>query len=220
MKKTVFGMLFISLLFGGCAHNQVQHQDTDPLQQDSLSDLSVHESSLVPLLKGDFSRAAGFEKAGDYSSAVIEYKKVLQFETDSSKKSMAQTGLARSLIKMGNYIEAVRVLKPLNPEPQSVEECFKLALAGEALLRSEHFPEAETLLELSLTGLEDRGYEPEWRAVSFANLGSAYLKNDKPEQALVLYRKAAAEFQHLEMTNKAKHSYEMAGLIHEYLDTK
>ena len=215
MKKTILGIILFFIFFGGCAHNKIQDKTQ---YQAKRTDFPVQDSAWQPLLQGDLNLALNYESTGDYSNAVIEYKKCLQFETDSAKKNQAQIGLARSLIKMGNYIEAVRILKPLSPEPQTVDECLRLALAGEALLRSEHFPEAETLLELSLTGIEDKGYHPEWIAVCFANLGSAYLKNDKPHQALVLYRKAAAEFENLKMTNKAKHAREMAGLIHDYID--
>lgn len=211
MKKTIPAIILFAMCFGGCVHDQA-------LYQAKMSDFPVHESALTPLLQGDPELALKYENAGDYSNAVIEYKKCLNFETDTDKKNQAQTGLARSLIRMGRYIEAVRNLKPLSAEPQTLNECFKLALAGEALLRAEHFPEAETLLEISLTGIEEKGFHPEWIAVCFANLGSAYLRNDKPAQALVLYRKAAAEFKILNITNKAKHAGNIAGLIHDYIE--
>lgn len=210
MNKTILGILFFLLFFGGCGH-------VDRKYQAKMTDFPVEDSTLIPLLQGDLNLALQHESAGDYTNAVIEFKKVLQFETDGAKRNQAQIGLARSLIKMGNHIEAVRILKPLRPEPQTVDDCLRLALAGEALLRAEHFTKAETLLELSLTGIEDRGFHPQWLAVCLANLGSAYLKNDKPFQAQILFRKAAAEFGKLKMANKAKHASEMAGLIDDYI---
>ena len=211
MYKTLLGMIFLLLFSGGCGH-------VDKKYQARMTDFPVEDSTLIPLLQGDLDLALHHESAGDYANAVIEFKKVLQFETESEKRNRAQIGLARSLIKMGNYIEAVRILKPLRPEPQTIDDCFRLALAGEALLRAEYFTKAETLLELSLTGIEDGGFHPQWLAVCFANLGSAYLKNDKPHQALVLFRKAAVEFENLNMTNKAQHAGKMAEMIHEYIE--
>ncbi|MDR1483300.1 MAG: hypothetical protein LBT09_00600 [Planctomycetaceae bacterium] len=142
------------------------------------------------------------QNSGDYLAAVISYREVISCSRNKSEIDSAKIGAAECLIRVKKFPAALEILEPLSLDSVTENNMKKLALAGEILLHLKRYKEAELYLEfavgsLDLESLLDQVHSDavfatdSWIPSSVANLGCAYLKNDKPEYAMPMYQFAS-----------------------------
>lgn len=176
------------------------------------------ESSLVrEMLGGDLGRAWALYGRGRHAEALIEFRKVKDGAESSEDREEARYGVAKCLVKMEYFAQAVEVLGPFSPSPQTDTARRRLALAGQAMLLDERPADAETLLEIALAGRDEPGEPPAWLGPCSANLGCAYLRNGKPAKAMTMYERAAGLFRRSGRTDAAAKAEEMARSLKEAL---
>lgn len=142
--------------------------------------------------QASLSHAHLMRRQGKYQPAIIEYRKVMAVAKSEPERQQACLGIAGCLVKMKNYPAAIATLKPLPLPPESDMDRHVLAIAGEAMLRLGQCEEAESILEIALDDMEKTSvYTSSWMAGCCGNLGYAYLKNAKPNKAVILYRQTA-----------------------------
>ncbi|MDO4549997.1 MAG: hypothetical protein Q4C96_01955 [Planctomycetia bacterium] len=151
---------------------------------------------------GTFGQAKLDQESGNYLKAVAGYREVISCSPDPLERDRAKIAAAECLMEMKKYPAALAALEPLPLQVNTEMDALKLALAGETLLYQHRNEEAEVYLEIALNSLdlEDSVTQiqagnvevlPKWAAPAAANLGCACLKNDKPEEAMVMYQFAA-----------------------------
>jgi tetratricopeptide (TPR) repeat protein len=151
-------------------------------------------------------RALLLQKSGDYLAAVIAYREVISCSSNKNEIDSAKIGAAECLISVKKFPAALEILEPLSLDVVTESNMKKLALAGEILLHIGRYKEAELYLEFAVGSLDleslrdqvhsgsdsDTVFEPDsWLPAAIANLGCAYLKNDKPEYAMPMYQFAS-----------------------------
>ncbi|MDR1959661.1 MAG: hypothetical protein LBQ54_11575 [Planctomycetaceae bacterium] len=151
---------------------------------------------------GLLEHAGLLQKMGDYLPAVAKYREVMVCSQDPLEIDLAKIGAAECLLKEKKYPAALVALEPLPLDISTETDTKKLVLAGEILLRQRRYAEAKAYLEIAMNSLDletllNRSKSEEmpglenWIPAAAANLGCAYLKNDEPEHALVMYQFAA-----------------------------
>ncbi|MDO4584937.1 MAG: tetratricopeptide repeat protein [Planctomycetia bacterium] len=161
---------------------------------------TVEVESEIPL--GTYRQARLFHDSGDYLKAVAGYRQVIACSPDPLERENAKIGAAECLMELKKYPAALATLEPLPLQVKLETDAVKLALAGETLLHQHRYEEAEVYLEIALNSLNLEDYTiqaqtgnltsaPKWMAPAAANLGCACLKNDKPEEAMVMYQFSA-----------------------------
>lgn len=179
---------------------------------------SVQVESEVPL--GTYSQAKLFQESGDYLKAVAGYRQVMACSPDTLEREKAKIGAAECLMELKKYPAALASLEPLPLQVKMETDAVKLALAGETLLHQCRYEEAEVYLEIALNSLHLEDYAnqaqagnlpsaPRWIAPAAANLGCACLKNDKPEEAMVMYQFSALMYRASGDTMAAEKSQRM-----------
>ncbi|MDR1140960.1 MAG: hypothetical protein LBL62_04650, partial [Planctomycetaceae bacterium] len=142
------------------------------------------------------------QNSGDYLAAVIAYREVISCSRNKNEVDLAKVGAAECLIRIKKFPAALEILEPLSLDSVTENNMKKIALAGEILLHIGRFKEAEMYLEFAVGSLDlemlleqahsDAVFEPDiWIPAAVANLGCAYLKNDKPEYAMMMYQFAS-----------------------------
>ncbi|MDR1964973.1 MAG: hypothetical protein LBQ50_14475 [Planctomycetaceae bacterium] len=190
----VFFVTFTILIGLGC---QTNHH-WNPLLLKKKKPVSIETKT--PLSK--LERAILLQKSGDELAAVIAYREVIACSRNRNEIDSAKIGAAECLIRIKKFPAALTVLEPLPLDVATENDMKKLALAGEILLHIGRFKEAETYLELAVGSLDleslldqvhsDATLElAPWIPAATANLGCAYLKNDKPEYAMMMYQFAS-----------------------------
>ncbi|MDR0705519.1 MAG: tetratricopeptide repeat protein [Planctomycetaceae bacterium] len=173
---------------------------------------TVSVETSTPMSK--LERAMLLQNSGDYLSAVIAYREVISHSRNKNEIDSAKIGAAECLISLKKFPAALEILEPLSLDIVTEINMKKLALAGEILLHIGRYKEAEMYLEFSVGSLDleslldqvhfgsnpnpnphsnsDTVFEPDsWIPAAIANLGCAYLKNDKPEYAMPMYQFAS-----------------------------
>ncbi|MDR1480618.1 MAG: hypothetical protein LBJ00_16950 [Planctomycetaceae bacterium] len=182
----------------------------------------VRVTSELPLRK--LERAQLLQQSGDYLDALVKYREVIASCRDRNEVAIAKIGGAECLLKIKKFPAALSILEPVPLNVTEENDVRKLALVGEILLNMERSKEAEIYLEIAVGSLElesmigenvpvlnnggtknrmvgvganiDMGVDIEaWIPAMVINLGCAYLKNDKPEYALVMYQFASHLYQ-------------------------
>ncbi len=139
--------------------------------------------------------AVKLEESGKYIEALKQYSQLTECAADRKEYHKAICGKSRCLTKMGKYNLAISVLAPLPVDPRNNRQCEKLAMAGELLMRMNKYPEAESALEVAISGADtDNRACLYWLAPASANLGKSYLQNGKLQQAEAMYEKAEKLF--------------------------
>jgi tetratricopeptide (TPR) repeat protein len=133
---------------------------------------------------------------GMYLAALKQYSELAEKAENRTELHKALCGKAYCLKKLGKMKLALGTLAPLPESPDSIEDCEKLTIAGELLLHLKKYAEAESILEVALSGMSSYQGSPNilWEAPAMANLGAAYLRNRKIKQAEIMYAKAANAF--------------------------
>ncbi|MDR1052540.1 MAG: hypothetical protein LBL39_00030 [Planctomycetaceae bacterium] len=182
----------------------------------------VRVTSELPLHK--LERARLLQQSGDYLGALIKYREVIASCHNRSEVALAKIGGAECLLKIKKFPAALSILEPVPLNVTDENDVRKLALVGEILLNMERSKEAEIYLEIAVSSLELESMIGEniplpnygmkqnvtvemgtnvdadvvlesWVPAMVVNLGCAYLKNDKPEYALVMYQFASYIYQ-------------------------
>ncbi len=146
----------------------------------------------------DFSieNAIALESKGDFLAALKNYQRLTNISLDPELAQEAELGCVRCLAKMGKYSSALAMLQPMQENPRSNSECRSFALAGEILIRMGRYADAESMLEISLSSPEMKNFEDaHWIPAACANLGTAYMKNNKFAQSQTLYFRAYEIFE-------------------------
>jgi tetratricopeptide (TPR) repeat protein len=174
----------------------------------------VRVTSELPLHK--LERARLLQQSGDYLDALIKYREVIASCHNRSEVALAKIGGAECLLKIKKFPAALSILEPVPLNVTDENDVRKLALVGEILLNMQRSKEAEIYLEIAVNALELESMIGEnipvpnydkkqngmvnvdvdvamesWVPAMVVNLGCAYLKNDKPEYALVMYQFAS-----------------------------
>ena len=166
----------------------------NPWEDDVLHD-QIETSIAKEMSSASYQVAKLHYVQGKYNDAIIEYRKVIQATKDASLVNDCLIGIAKSLIKKKQYAAAVATLKPLDLNPQNIQQREILAIAGEALMRLDKYKEAECILEIALDDMDKNKLASEsWRAPCCANLACSYLKNNKLPKAAIMYKKASLLF--------------------------
>ncbi|MDR2756585.1 MAG: tetratricopeptide repeat protein [Planctomycetaceae bacterium] len=163
---------------------------------------SVSVETSTPMNK--LERALLLQKSGDYLAAVVAYREVISCSRNRNEIDSAKIGAAECLISIKKFPAALEILEPLSLDVATESNMQKLALAGEILLHIGRFKEAEMYLEFAVGSFDleslleqvhsnsDIAFElVSWIPAATANLGCAYLKNDKPEYAMMMYQFAS-----------------------------
>ncbi len=223
-------LLLLILGLNGCSLNNAGSADT---QIDTAN--LIKNNQMTGLQKAKF-----LQHQGRHQEAVIEYRKIMDAAASKSQYQQAQIGIARCLIKIRKYPAAMATLKPLPITPESDLDREVLAIAGEILLRIQEYMEAESILEIALGGIESLEVKDllqaaqgditpasdvlSWEAACCGNLGHAYLKNEKLEKAVVLYRHAGELFalqgQSISAGKAKKMADDLGTLIRSYSPTQ
>lgn len=149
--------------------------------------------------------AAELEKQKEYMQALKQYAQCYSMSDNRSDLYSAMRGKARCLREMGHLKMALAALEPITVAPQNQQDCIQLALAGELLLQMKKYKEAESALEVALDGVRDHENKyAKWTAAASANLGKAYLHNEKLLQSKIMFKKAAALFRSLKRPQMVK----------------
>jgi tetratricopeptide (TPR) repeat protein len=160
----------------------------------------VRVETATPMNK--LERALLLQKSGDYLAAVIAYREVISCSRNKNEIDSAKIGAAECLVSVKKFPAALEILEPLSLDVVTESNMKKFALAGEILLHIGRYKEAELYLEFAVGSLDlesfldqvhsDAVFEPDsWIPAAVANLGCAYLKNDKPEYAMPMYQFAS-----------------------------
>jgi tetratricopeptide (TPR) repeat protein len=186
--------LIIGLLFTGfgCQFHRPFFKKHKPISVETSTPMNKLERALL------------LQNSGDYLAAVIAYREVISCSRNKYEIDSAKTGAAECLIRIKKFPAALEILEPLSLDVITESNMRKLAIAGEILLHMGRFKEAEMYLEFAVGSLDlesfleqahsDSGnvFEPAaWIPAAAANLGCAYLKNDKPEYAMMMYQFAS-----------------------------
>ncbi|MDR0336896.1 MAG: hypothetical protein LBI18_07385 [Planctomycetaceae bacterium] len=161
---------------------------------------TVSVETATPMNK--LEQAMLLQNSGDYLAAVIAYREVISHSHNKNEIDLAKIGAAECLINVKKFPAALKILEPLSLDSITENNLKQLALAGEILLHIGRYKEAELYLEfavgsLDLESLLDQVHSEavfatdSWIPSAVANLGCAYLKNDKPEYAMPMYQFAS-----------------------------
>ncbi|MDR2116803.1 MAG: hypothetical protein LBP87_10540 [Planctomycetaceae bacterium] len=195
--KRILYFLIIGLLLTGFGCQSYRPFFKSPFFKKHKS-VSVETSTPMNKLE----RALLLQKQGDYLAAVIAYREVISCSRNRNEIDSAKIGAAECLIGIKKFPAALEILEPLSLDVVTESNMRKLALAGEILLHIGRFKEAEMYLEFAVGSLDleslfdqvhaDVVFElSSWIPAATANLGCAYLKNDKPEYAMMMYQFAS-----------------------------
>ena len=181
MMQNIIAAILITggtLLFYGCA-----------------STPEIKTGKKVSLAKISLATAKKQEQAKQYLAALKQYSQLIEAAVNRTELYAAMRGKARCLRAMGRLKLALSALSPLSVNPETPLDCVQLGMAGELLLQLHKYKEAESTLEVALDGVrnKEKQYAP-WTASASANLGNAYLRNGKLQQAQTMYKKAAKLF--------------------------
>ncbi|MDR0610928.1 MAG: tetratricopeptide repeat protein [Planctomycetaceae bacterium] len=186
-------------------------------------------------------RALLLQNSGDYLAAVIAYREVISCSRNKNEIDSAKIGAAECLINIKKFPAALEILEPLSLDVVTENNLKKLALAGEILLHIGRYKEAELYLEFSVGSLDleslldqvhfgtnsdtDTVFEPDsWIPAAIANLGCAYLKNDKPEYAMPMYQFASCLYRrsgHQVLAERSQRMYDdLVSVMRQYAPFK
>ncbi|MDO4569694.1 MAG: hypothetical protein Q4D38_04865 [Planctomycetia bacterium] len=194
---------------------------------------TVQVESQVPL--GTYDQGKLQQASGEYLKAVASYRQAIACSPDPLERDLAKIGAAECLLALKKYPAALAALEPLPLQVVLETDALKLALAGESLLHQNRYEEAEVYLEIALNSLDLESFAqtaqegsltsaPAWVAPAAANLGCACLKNDKPEEAMVMYQFSAMMYRANGNTieaNKSEGMYnDLASVIRQYAPHK
>jgi len=196
--------LLCLLAVAGCA-TLTRDRDAGPVAAPVERQTSLAEE----MITGDRGRAWSLYGRGQYPEAVIEFRKVMAYGRTVEEREDGRFGLAKCLIRMEMFAQAVDTLGPFSTSPQTDATRRRMALAGQAMLLDGRTGDAETLLEIALTD-RDAPDVPPWMGACSANLARAYLYNDKPAKAVTMYEKAADIFRQAGRADAATRAEEMA----------
>ncbi|MDR1924958.1 MAG: hypothetical protein LBQ66_11355 [Planctomycetaceae bacterium] len=207
---TYFLILILAISFSGCQQLR-QAVYKHPLHKPE----PVKVTTESPMSK--LERAELLLQSANCLDALIKYREVMACSRDSSEIDRAKLGGAACLLRVKKYPAALAILEPLPLDVRGEADIRKLGLAGEILIYSGRPQDAEVYLEIAVGALDleslleqlrtahqnkkqnaDHDNEQfeiaeidSWIPAMVANLGCAYLKNDKPEHALIMYQFAS-----------------------------
>lgn len=204
--KYIIITLFVVIL-AGCSTTQTVHTNSAVNISDDLYKTSLQKAEKLKL-------------HGRYEQALIEYRKIMTETKDVTVHNQACLQSAQCLIAMDNTPGALIVLRSLHLYPESEQDRYILAVAGEEMLRIDKHLEAESFLEISLDNINEVQNFKSWQAAACANLAYAYLLNNKPQKAVIMFYKAADIYKQRENFKMSAKNHQTAKHVEAILNNK
>lgn len=137
-------------------------------------------------------RAAILEREGRFKEAMESYAMIQVSAQTEAQAEAARLARTRCLLSLNQPDAAIALLSDLPEKPETPSDAERMALVGEAFLRKGRSAQAESLFEVALSVSEID--KESWAPPACANLAAAYLLNNKPDKAYIMYDYAAHLF--------------------------
>jgi tetratricopeptide (TPR) repeat protein len=139
--KNYYIVVFLALCLSGCGasnQNTARIKKINPGITQEMSQTNLYYAQLL-------------QQQGNYQSAIIEYRKILDSSVSDLETQKARLGVAQCLLKLKKFASAISVLKPLSLSPKSDLDSQIIAIMGEAMLHLGQYKDAESVLEIALS---------------------------------------------------------------------